>query len=458
MSITVEERDKIDASESEFANDTVNLKGCAFEFGDHIDGKGQFFSLTPEEFRQSNPPGKRVKIGFNPYEQGHAKADEGAFFGMYGEAFNFEPRGKQLLAEFSIESLLAKAIKAKGFKMSAVFGFPVKTLDRIDVVHPDKAVIKGARFFARDDGSQEVEIPIDMAEFAFLGVDATGLAPNPNGNSLAANRAIQATERLDGDVSPPAMALMSTMQHIHDVCGSCYPGLCMPGADFAINEGPRKHVALIHSMTKTHGAKCSGKARFAQKGALAVDDEPKELSTVEFAQMQQEIAKLKTNLKEERDLRIATEAATFAKDHAKVLPASAQVHFAYLYAELAALAPTAGSVEFAYGPENKLTFKGSILDQLKTAVSHLKPHGVDMELAKGGDPNEPLEAPGQAPNGLILFAGSEQQPFDITKPTPEGQPIPAKRADYLKSFLTGEKNSFAVFAADGAGQLSPRAS
>jgi hypothetical protein len=431
----------------EFA-EMVNRKGRVFKFGDHVDGKGQKFSLTRSEFDAANPPGTVVPIGFDPRGKAHYD-DDNAFDGKLGST-KLSSTTTHVMGDYSLHPLLAEIVKERDLKASAIFGVPDKKVKRIDIT--DRPVSTTDAVFFAEDGTDEVAVLID-AEFATLGVDGMGAtAIDTNANS-----ALRETENADGIRSPMVLALQAGMQHIHDACCSAYPSICVPQAAFAASEGIKKHVKMIHDMTVVHRAKCSGKAKFAQ-GATPVDETELAQMKAELAQMKAEREQDKAALKNERDRRIATEADQFASENAKVLPYAAQVKFAYLYRQLAESASSLGTVEFAYGPENKQEFKGSTLDLLKEAVGGLRPHGIGLELAHGGSADAPLEAPRKTPNGLVLFAGSDEPAPNGNKVTPDGKPIPKAREDYLKSFISGAKGpEYAVFAAEGSGQLSSRA-
>lgn len=395
----------------------VERRGRAFEFGDHVDGKGRKFSLTAAQFAVANPPGTRVNIGFDPVKGAHYYT-ESHFDGKLGEAHSFDPKGRELLAEFSLHPLLDEVIFEKGLKMSAIFGVPSNKLLRIDVVDPDKAVINGAVFFARegDGDAEEVAIPVDDAVFA-VALPAAG----------AADRAV----------------MQMAMQHMHDVCASAYPSMCSPTVMFAMHEGPRKHMALIHKMTMTHGASCSGggKSRFAvEEDEMADDIATEEIDQAEFAQMKADLAALRkrdeqreAQLKAERDRRIQTESAAFARDNAALLPPPSQPLFAGLFAALSDLPEDVGVVEFAYGKEQK--FKGSPLDLLKGAVASLKPHGLGIEKIIN-DSKRPALKPGPI-EGVVVFSADETEPADPAMPTPEGQPMSAERRAFLMGQASG---------------------
>lgn len=428
------------------ATQFVERKGRVFKFGDHVDGKGQKFSLTREEFEAANPPGHKVPVGFDPIGKGHYDGKDNAFDGKLGTASNLAVNGDYLDAEFALNPILNAVIDEMNLRMSAVFGVAKKELRRIDVT--DRPVIAEAAFFAEGDHPDEVSI----------------VAESPFAAAIPPARAAAAVE---GIGSP--MAILA-MQHIHDVVANWSPSLCMADATFAHNDGHRKQMALIHTMTKTHGAQCSarGNARFAEEGGPPVADSekievtPPVDNTALFARLEalEDLNKKQAaQLKAERDRRIATESASFARDNAAVLPPTSQALFAGLYSALAEAPESSGVVEFSYGPEQAQAFKGSALDLLKQAVSKLKPHGMGLERTIDQGHENPLEKPTNVPNGVVLFAGDDAPATPASQPTQDGQKMTQARADHLKSFL-GKDNEgagpAAVFASPGSGQLSPR--
>lgn len=403
----------------------VERQGLVFRFGDHIDANGRKFSLTREQFEAANPPGKKVQVGFDPIGRAHypETAKWNAFEGKLGYAHSFSADETFLKAEFSLAPILDETIREEGLGMSGIFGVGDKKLRRIDVAK--RPIIADAAFFA-EDGSDEVSI---VAEFA------TAMAPAVKAAAAAA---------ADGPGSPLAIAL--AMQHVHDVCASAYPSLCTTGtARFAISEGPKKHMALIHSMSRTHGAQCSkGNARFAEEGGPPVaEKDPVENETetqvhndntalfAEIKSLREENAKTNQRLKAERDLRISGESAAFARDNAAVLPPPSQPLFAGLYASLAGDAADPGVVEFAYGKDQ--SFKGSPLDLLKSAVSKLTPHGLGVEKTT----NNKVESPKKQLEGVVHFANQESDPSDPSQPTPDGQAMSPERKAFLQGLAAG---------------------
>lgn len=391
----------------------VERKGRVFRFGDHVDGKGQKFSLAREEFEAANPPGTRVPIGFDPVTRKHYEG-KSAFDGKYGDVSLFA-NGEFVDGDYRIAPILNRAIDDEGLRVSAIFGIADKKARRIDVCRADLAIIPEAVFFA-EDGSDEVAI---FAE--------------PMGMPT------RRVEQADGMGSPVLMAMFA--QDNHDIASSCYPSLCAGGAAFAMNEGPRKHMALIHKKAMNHGAKCpgAGKVRFSNEGGPTVAETTETVQTevvdptAKFAQMQAQmqaqIDALKATNARERAIRINAEAESFAKDHAAVLPPASQVFFANLYAQLADAPEDSGTVEFAHGKDQ--AFKGSLLTLLKTAVGQLKPHGIGGQKTVDDGKKTPLPKPAEVPTGVVLFAGEEGDTPTPDQPTPAGRAPSADRLAYL---------------------------
>jgi hypothetical protein len=470
-----------------FARDRVHRRGCVFEFGTHKDGKGRDFSLTPAEFAAANPPGTKVDIGFDPVKKGHYR-EESAFDGDLGHATNFEIRDNRLFADFELEPLLNGAIKKHQLKMSAIFAVPSKRLNRIDVVDKDKAVIKSAAFFAHENGDEEVAVPVDEAMFAMLPDVAPYL---PTGSLVHADavNSYRAIARNDAADDVARMTTEGLASHMHEAIASVYPDCCNPSLQLGDGEGSfpktmgltsrkfatdeaswekmhpmhKKHLVQLHDMAVHHGARCSGvtHARFASETTPMSE-------TIETPQPDERYARLEEQLKRERTKRITGEAAMFCREHASVIPPMAQALFAKLYEGLAMNEDDFGVVEFAYGVNGANTFKGSPLELLVAAVKALPANISSVEkvldVAKGG--KGPVPPPMQ---GIRTFAGEETTVMPANTPTPEGVAVTQERKDFLKSFIGtngenrghavfGRSDGTAVFASEGSGNFSPRAS
>lgn len=393
----------------------VERTGRVFRFGDHVDGKGKKFSLTREQFEAANPPDREVEVGFDPVRKGHYEAS--AFDGKLGHASRLRANGDYIDAEFALHPLLNEAIVEQGLGMSAIFGIKDKVLRRIDVADRARVVIPEAAFFAEDD-SDEVAIFADEPLYP-PGLDAA---------------------EEDDELTKEELA-----HHMHEVLAAGFPGLCDPGhrgdlARFCSGDKNPAHLIALHDFTLHHGATCSGMghsahAKFAHEGDYPVaHDEETEVQAPDNTALLARLDALEkqnqaqaAQLKAERDRRITGEAASFARDHAAVLPPTSQALFAGLYSTLADVADSSGTVEFAYGKDQ--AFKGSALDLLKSAVAQLKPHGLGLEKSI----NKDVEDAKKKLDGVVHFANDDAAKVSPNKPTPAGQAPSAERLAYLNS-------------------------
>jgi len=198
------------------------------------------------------------------------------------------------------------------------------------------------------------------------------------------------------------------MQHIHDLTVSCYPGLCSPAFQFAMSEGPKKHMALINKATHNHGAVCSGSSSFALKGEPPVADEP--VIDPNATAQDKRIADLEAKLLKERNKRIDTEAVSFAQTFSdRILPA-ARPFFVGLYQALATDDDEGETVQFAQG---EAVVSMTRVQLLTKAVNEILPHGVTGNRTTNGDPKKPLKVPADAAVfGLTHHQADDTPPVD----------------------------------------------
>jgi hypothetical protein len=425
-------------STATFGHDRIEKYGRVFRFGDHVDGLGKKFSLTKEEFEAANPDIGEVPFGLNPFSLKHYIGEPSVFDGMLGGASEFKSTVQDLQSKLAFEPLLLKAVRKEGLRMSAVFGTESKRLIQIDFVK--KPVIPDCVIFGEGDDAGTVSIPLSDEDMAVFGMGMMRVPPDES---------VPAVDAADGVGSP--MSVLA--QHIHDISASAYPSMCAAPAQFGMNEGPKKHMALIHKATLFHGAKCNGTARFGKEN-LTVSDEtiPQvDQATIDrIAKLEKQLAANQSQLDLERNLRIKAQVVAFGQENKAVLTPAARPYFEAVFVALASDLASEDVVQFGDA-------KMSVLDIFKAGVASLQPHGTGVEQVIEQTEETAIEEPKAPPKGVRVF-GVNDKKGDANKITPDGQPIPASRAALLTSYLGHAKDAdkAPVFNSNGSGHASPR--
>lgn len=380
------------------AVDYVEREGKVFEFGDYPDKQ---FSLTADEFRAANPDGGAgAFVDLEHFRKPHA------LLGKLGSVVGTEVKGNALFARVRFPRALDDLLGSDERKVSCHFG-PDKRLKQLDLVLNPR-IRDAALFSEAADPSRPPEAD-----------------PGP---STAMPAVVFAAPIMASAPQSNLMAMFA--QDFHDIAASCYPGLCGGGATFAANEGPRKHMALIHKKAMNHGASCSGTSgRFSEETEMSETTKPEAPAVATFsaddlAALKKQLASLKAENDEIRRAAILKDAAVFAENEIRADRATVPERPLLVKGYVRAALDDASHPDDATFSVGDVTFSAPRLADF-IALQAARPKASPIRTL-----NKPVAAPA-SPDGMTVFSND---PADDDPKVPTA----SRQAELLK--LAGLKN------------------